>query len=385
MSADRLALNEPAESDEQRLRSTQDATGVRPAATVASSTSAAPEPRPQPSITVVVPVRNEAAFLGRTLEQLVGQDYDPDRFEILVVDGQSTDATKSIAESFAARHPNLTVHDNPRRLSSAARNVGVRHARGDLIVVVDGHCELDGNGYLHDIAEAFARSNADCLGRPQPLDVAEATTLQRAVAAARSNWLGHHPASFIYSGREQFAPAHSVAVAYRREVFERVGLFDERFDACEDVELNHRVDRAGLRCLFTPAITARYAPRSSLRGLFRQMDRYGRGRVRLLRKHPETISLGTIAPAAWLCGLILGPSVALVWTPLGFIYLATIGLYLALVVLATLQVAWRHREWRFLPLAPAVYVTIHSGTGYGILCEIFRGYYADQLPLDSNR
>ena len=109
----------------------------------------------------------------------------------------------------------------------------------------------------------------------------EASALQKAIAAARASWLGHHPDSFVYSSQEQFVPAKSVAVAYRRSVFDMVGLFDESFDTCEDVELNHRIDRAGLRCYFTPKIAIRYSPRLSLRALFLQMARYGRGRVRI--------------------------------------------------------------------------------------------------------
>src|SRR5204862_2547273 len=138
------------------------------------------------------------------------------------------------------------------------RNAAVRAARGEIVVLVDGHCELDGPGYLREVASAFARSGADCLGRPQPLDVSRATALQRAVAAARASRLGHHPDSHIYSDREGFVPPQSVAVAYRREVFERVGYFDESFDACEDVELNHRAARAGLTCYFTPRVAVRY-------------------------------------------------------------------------------------------------------------------------------
>ena len=131
--------------------------------------------------------------------------------------------------------------------------------------------------------------------------------MQRAIAAARASRLGHHPASHIYSDREGFVPPHSVAVAYRRGVFDTVGLFDERFDACEDVEFNHRVARAGLKCWFTPRVQVHYYPRASLVGLFRQMVRYGRGRIRLLRKHPETFSLPGFVPAAFLAGVVLGP------------------------------------------------------------------------------
>src|SRR5262249_16530671 len=147
-------------------------------------------------------------------------------------------------------------------------------------------------------------------GRPQPLEVAGATPVQRAIAAARSSRLGHHPDSFIYSAAERFVPPQSVAVAYRRSVFETVGLFDERFDACEDVEFTPRVARAGLKCFFPPLAKVHYHPRGSLPGLFRQMVRYGRGRVRLLRKHPETFRLPGFLPALFLAGVAAGLALA---------------------------------------------------------------------------
>ena len=98
-----------------------------------------------------------------------------------------------------------------------------------------------------------------------------------------------HAGQFSPRGRaeadgEGFVPPQSVAIAYRREVFDRIGLFDERFDACEDVEFNQRADEAGLTCFFTPRVAVHYHPRSTLSGLFRQMARYGRGRVRLARR-----------------------------------------------------------------------------------------------------
>jgi len=266
--------------------------------------------------------------------------------------------------------PNLKILDNPGRLSSVARNIGIQYARGELIVIVDGHCELTGPGYLREVAEAFERSGADCLGRPQPLDVSGATTLQQAIAAARSCWLGHHPASFIYFSAEQFVPAKSVAVAYRRSVFDIVGLFDESFDACEDVEFNHRIDRAGLCCYFTPNVEVRYHPRSSLLDLFRQMVRYGRGRTRLLRKHPETFSLGGFIPAFWMAGLLSGPFVASVWPVLWMVYLGVIALYLIVVLGVSAAIARNQRTLAFLAWLPLVFLTIHTGSGWGVLNEL---------------
>ncbi|HEX5270013.1 MAG TPA: glycosyltransferase family 2 protein [Gemmataceae bacterium] len=330
-------------------------------------------PAAAPFISVILPVRNEEGCVGRTLGQLLAQDYPPDRFEVLVADGRSTDSTRAVVRTVAARHPNVRLLDNPRRWSSAGRNAAVRAARGDVAVLIDGHCELDNSHYLADLARAFQQSGADCVGRPQPLDVAGASPLRRAIAAARSSPLGHNPASFIYSSDEGFVRPQSVAVAYRREVFDRVGLFDESFDACEDVEFNHRVERAGLVCFFTPRVAVRYHPRGTLAGLFRQMARYGRGRVRLLRKHPETFSAGCFVPAAFLLGLVAGPAAALLSPWLAAAYAGAVGVYLLAVILASLCLTVKTRDARLLPWLPAVFVAIHLGAGAGILLEAVAG------------
>ena len=323
-------------------------------------------------ISVIVPARNEGRFIGRTLGQLVAQDYPKGSFEILVIDGQSTDDTVTVVQELAEKHDCIRWHSNPQRLSSAARNVGIRNARGDVVLIVDGHCEIPDDQMLANLARAFDESGADCLGRPQPLDITGANTLQRAIAAARSSRLGHHPESFIYSSQPQFVPAHSVAVAYRREVFDRVGYFDEHFDAHEDGEFNYRCDRAGLRCYFTPEIAVKYHPRDTLRGLFGQMIRYGRGRVRLFRKHPETISLGTLAPMllmAWLCFWFL---VGALWSKAILVGLSTLLVYVAMLCLVAVIVAARSGEARLLPLLPIAWMTAHGGAALGMFVELTR-------------
>ncbi|MHB1035987.1 MAG: glycosyltransferase family 2 protein [Pirellulales bacterium] len=321
------------------------------------------------AVSVIVPVRNEAKFINRTLAQLITQDYDSRRFEVLVVDGQSTDGTPDLVARVAAQHHNVRLLENPRRLSSAARNIAIREARGDVVVIVDGHCELGSTHYLSNLVDAFERSGADCIGRPQPQDIAGATALQRAIAAARSSRLGHHPDSFIYSSAEGFVPAKSVAVAYRRSVFDEIGPFDETFDACEDVELNHRIDHAGLRCFFTPTVTAHYAPRDTLRGLFRQLVRYGRGRVRLLRKHPETLTIKTLLPGIFVLGGILGLGLACLAPWLAATYLAAIAVYLVVVFGVSLAVAIARRDAPILPWLPLVFFTVHCAAGAGMWLE----------------
>ena len=353
-------------------------------------------------VSVILPVRNESRFIERILEQLVSQNYDRDKFEIIVVDGESTDGTPALVEKFAAAYENVRLLANPKRLSSAARNIAVCEARGDVVLLVDGHCDLPGKQCLRDLADAFQRSGADCLGRPQPQEAwsreqgaesrasssplpAPRSPLQRAIAAARSSRLGHHPDSHIYSSAEGFVPAKSVAVAYRRAVFEKIGGFDEHFDACEDVEFNHRVDRAGLRCFFTPRIAAHYAPRDTLRGLFRQLFRYGRGRVRLGRKHPETLSIKTLLPGVFVLGCILGFAGAmLAWSAwssawLAAAYILALAAYSAIVLAGSFVISCKRIDFLALPWLPVVFVAIHVGAGCGLLWEAVFGRRSREL------
>jgi GT2 family glycosyltransferase len=330
------------------------------------------------SISVIVPVRNEARFIERTLRSLLAQDFPRDRFEVIVADGASTDATVPIVRRLQAEFPNLRLLFNPGRLSSAGRNVAVRHATMDAVVIVDGHCHIPDRNYLKNVSAAFEESGADCLGRPQPLDVPNPTPFQRAVSAARSSGLGHNPGSDIYSDRPKFVAPQSTAVAYRRSVFQRVGLFDESFDACEDVEFNERVHAAGLTCYFTPAVKIVYEPRSNFRGLFYQLSRYGLGRAKLAFKHPHSLTLPALVPPLWAVWVFLGGLLSSVVPYLGRAWCASLLLYAAVLLAA--GVVLGHGQPRGTGRRiPPVFVAIHFGFAWGFWKEVARQLRA-RLP-----
>src|SRR5690349_18227426 len=143
-----------------------------------------------PFVTVIVPVRNEARLLEATLRALLRQRYDPERFEVIVADGQSHDDTVGVVRRLQDEFANLRLLYNPRRLASAARNLGVRHARGEYVLVIDGHCELRRRDYLRQLVAVFEKYGVESVGRPQPLDVSGASRVQRAIALARASRLG---------------------------------------------------------------------------------------------------------------------------------------------------------------------------------------------------
>jgi succinoglycan biosynthesis protein ExoA len=317
-----------------------------------------------PSISVIVPVRNEAASLERTLRVLLAQDFPRDQFEVIVADGASTDATVPVVRRLQGEFSNLKLVYNPGRFSSAGRNTALRHASMDVAVIVDGHCHVPDRHYLKNLAAAFDASGADCLGRPQPLDVPDPTPFQRAVSVARSSRLGHNPGSDIYSDRPKFVAPQSTAVAYTRAVFHRVGLFDEAFDACEDVEFNERVHAAGLTCYFAPSARVVYEPRKGVPALFYQLSRYGLGRARLAFKHPSSLTLPALVPPLWLAWIVVGAVMSLFVPFVGLAWLAGLGLYAAVLVAAGL-VLGRGEPMRVRVRIPAVFAAVHLGFAWG--------------------
>lgn len=323
------------------------------------------------AVSVIVPVRNEASSIESTLRSLLTQDFPRARFDVIVADGGSDDDTVRRVRCLQGEFPNLKLAYNPIRFSSGGRNAGVRLATGDVAVIVDGHCHVPDQNYLTNLMSAFETSQADCLGRPQPLDVPNPTAFQSAVAVARASRLGHNPESDIYSDRAKFVEPQSTAVAYRRDVFHRVGMFDERFDACEDVEFNQRVHDAGLTCYFSPAVKIVYHPRKTLKGLFTQLSRYGAGRARLAKKWPGSLSLPAIVPPCWAAWLVVGAVMAVLSPVVAMVYLSLLGLYASVIVGGS---AWlgRGQSWAVCCRLPGVLLAIHFGFAWGFLRELCR-------------
>lgn len=317
-----------------------------------------------PRLSIVMPVRNEGCFIRRTLQQLQQQDYPPDKVEVIVVDGESDDNTADEAREVAigSRFP-IRVVNNPGRLSSVARNIGVRAATGDWIVIVDGHVYVQNSQLFSSIAEIASRTGAIVLGRPQRLCPPGISPFQAAVAIFRASPLGHSPNSKIFSLEEGWVDPGSVGVMYARQVFERFGYFDETLDAAEDYEFNSRLSAAGVRCYTSPRLEVLYYPRESLVALYRQMKRYGFGQSQIASRDAASratggslLALGVLAIPVVLAAAMLSKTIA--------------SLVVAGTIVYTLVVVWvtgaflrRHPE--SIVVMVAIAVVVHLGVGIG--------------------
>jgi len=319
---------------------------------------------------VIVPVRNEAAYIADVLEQLLEQSLAPSRFEILVVDGLSTDDTRDIVGSYMADHPNILLLDNPAGLSGCARNVGVEQARSPYVLFVDGHCRIESKDMLASVLDAFAEG-ALCVSRPQPLIKDGVSPFQTATAAARTSWLGHHTGSQIYTADDHLCSPLSAGCGYTRELYRELGGIDEDFDAGEDLEFNLRVHQRGIYAHHSRNFEVGYFPRNSALALFRQLYRYGCGRARMARKHPRQFSPLSIALMLLVLWILLMPLVGIFWSPAWRLWAVPTLLYAGGV--ASLSAWLTLRRGVSWPLTVTAFLASHFGGGLGYFSGLFGG------------
>jgi cellulose synthase/poly-beta-1,6-N-acetylglucosamine synthase-like glycosyltransferase len=317
---------------------------------------------PSPFVTVAVPCLDEEEHIEAFLRAIDAQDWPRDRLEILVADGMSLDATREILGRFAESDDRIHLIDNPGRIAAAGLNECIRRARGEVIVRMDVRADYAPD-FIRQCVEALDRSGADNAGGAAR--IAGRTFFERCVAAALRSPLGTGAAKHSAPREDGFVDTVWLG-AFRRAVFERVGLFDPRAVANEDAELDQRIVDSGGRVFISRDIVAHYRPRGSLGALARQYFEHGRGRARMFLKHGK---LRSLRPAMPFLGL-LGEVALLVTTPL-----PVAGLSLAAYALATGAEAVRvggAEGLAAIPVVWAIFPVLHVSHGAGFAAGLVK-------------
>jgi succinoglycan biosynthesis protein ExoA len=327
-----------------------------------------------PTISVVIPCRNERTHIGSCISSLLEQVPVPGGFEVIVAEGMSGDGTREILNELSSTDHRITVVDNPQQTTACGMNRGIREARGRFIAIMGAHNRY-ARDYLHASLEVLQQTGADNVGGSM---ICEAKSeLQQAIAAA------HHSGFAVGGARwhdpHYEGPADTVfGGVYRREVFDRIGLFDETLIRNQDDELNLRLTRAGGKIWQSPKIVSWYSPRKSLSSLFRQYLQYGFWKVKVIRKHRLPASWRHLVPAAFILANIALMITAILTSSMGsqlswrWSLSAWLGL-LALYSAASLGAAFvsaRRRSWRLLPMLPLVFAIFHFAYGFGFLAAL---------------
>jgi succinoglycan biosynthesis protein ExoA len=323
-----------------------------------------------PFVSVVMPVRNEQENIELSLEAVLRQDYPADRMEVIVVDGASEDSTVDLANEIAASvraraRAEVIVMTNPHKTAPVSLNLAIERARGEVIVRVDGHTEIAPD-YISRCLDAFGRTGADNVGGVQR--AVGRTGVGRAIAIATSSRFGAGDARFRYANRESWVDTVYMG-AFRRSIFDKVGLFDEDLVRNQDDEFNLRVRKAGGHVFLDPAIRSTYRPREKVSDLWNQYFGYGLFKVLIIRKHSRISSWRQLVPAAFIVSLLASFVLAAV-TRVAPIAAIVAGPYLVAVL--TLSFWLGRKDPETVILLQAVFPILHFAYGTGFLAGLWR-------------
>ncbi len=315
----------------------------------------------RPFVSIVLPIRNESAFIERGLTSVLRQTYPKDRMEVIIADGMSTDdSRKKILGLAANSEVPISIVDNVKKIAPTGLNRAIERAAGDVIIRVDGHCEIEPD-YVANCVEILGSGRAEGVGGP--IETVGETPRAVAISMAMSSKFGVGGSAFrTVKDREMFTDTVAFP-GYTRKIVDLAGAFNEELVRNQDDEYNFRIRKLGGRILLSPTIRSRYYSRSTFSSLWKQYFQYGYWKVRVLQMHPKQMSLRQFVPFLFVSAVILLAAIAL-FSDIGRALLAAVvGMYLLASIAASIYVAGS-RVWA-VPYLLLSFSILHTSYGLG--------------------
>jgi len=324
-------------------------------------------------VSVIIPCRNEANYIGNCIDSILASDYSTNDLEILVCDGKSEDHTSELVLDYAKNNSSVKLLINEDRTTPFALNLGINNAASNIIMILGAHAEISPD-YISKCVSVLNNSNEiGCVG-----GILENITSGsgNAISLAMSSFFGVGNAFFRTGNKDGYVDTVAFGV-YKKEVFEKVGLFDEELIRNQDDEFNFRVIKAGYKIYLSQEIKARYHVRASFRKLFKQYFQYGYWKVYVNKKHKTLTTIRQLAPLFFvlfcLSGLLV-PFLPEYWI---FGYIIIMGSYLSLSIISALMKTLN-------PIAifqmMFTFLILHLSYGIGYLEGIVNFYLLNKKP-----
>ena len=331
-----------------------------------------------PQVSVVIPCYNEERFIAKALHNLADQ-YDHESYEIVVVDGRSTDRTREEIARFCAERPEIEVVliDNPARNISRSMNLGIDAARGEIIARLDAHA-FASPGYIRRCVDVLKQSDVGVVGLPCLVRPAADTPTAKAIALAVSHPFGIGDAKYrLGQSKSGQQAVDTVAFAcFRKELWREVGGFSEELLTNEDYDFNYRIRLAGKPVVLDcdHAEHSDYFARATLRELFAQYSRYGSWKARMLRRYPRSIKWRHIVAPAFVASIPLLFALGFWLRPAWWLLGLEVGAYLLLAFFVAARLAQKSEGvgLGLLLMLPPTFCTIHLTWGSSFLVGLVR-------------
>lgn len=313
---------------------------------------------------------NEEKALPSLFDNIISQDYPHQNIEVILVDAMSTDNTKKLMIEFAKKDYgfiNVKVLDNPKKIQAAGWNVAIRASEGDIIMRIDSHTFIPSD---------FVRKNVKCIeegeyvsGGPRPSIAEDDTPWKHTLLLAEKSMFGSSIASYRRSHKKKYVKSifHG---AYRKEVFEKAGLFNENLGRTEDNEMHYRILKAGYRICYSPSIISYQHTRNTWIGMIKQ--KYGNGYwVGLtLGICPQCFSIYHFVPFCFVIAILFTSLYALFENSL---FMGTLwGMYVIVDIMMSCIAIHREKKYWYYFLLPVIFLSLHLAYGIGTLAGIVK-------------
>ena len=329
-----------------------------------------------PKVTIIVPTRNEVHFIEKCLNSFMISDYPEHLMEIIIVDGMSEDGTRDIVKEISIRDNRVLLIDNEKKITPIAMNLGVKASTGEYIFFSGAHSEMPSD-YISKCVRHAIESDADNVGGVVKTEPRENSPVGRAIAEVLSHPIGVGGAKFR-TGVIKPTEVDTVPFGcYKREVFDRIGYFNEQLVRNQDIELNLRLKRAGGRIILYPDIEFNYYARSTYGDLWRNSFGNGYWVIAGSRFSNVPFSLRHIVPFLFVSFLLVLGLIS-IWVPFVRIpYLVVITLYISLLLIASLGISLRPGKSALLLPAFIGFIVLHIAYGLGSLKGLLQRMFAN--------
>lgn len=323
-----------------------------------------------PHVSIIVPCRNEEKFIKKCLESIISQDFPWNRMEILVIDGNSNDNTRKIVEEFMLKYDFIKLIINEKKITPVALNIGIENSTGDIIIRMDAHSIYEKN-YISLCVENLIKFNADNIGGLSITLPGKDSLIAKSIAYVLSNPFGVGNSLFRIGVNKPIEVDTVPFGCYKREVFDKIGIFNENLIRNQDIEFNLRLKKAGGKILLHPRILSYYFARSNLKSFFNQNFQNGFWVIYSLKFSKLPFSIRHLIPfffVSFLIILIIGS----LFSNLPFYFLKSLlTIYIILVMFASFQICLKKGLKFFFSLFLS-FIILHISYGLGSIFGIFK-------------
>lgn len=325
-------------------------------------------------ISVIVAVRNEEKYIEKCLLSLINQEFSHKFYQIVVVDGMSTDQTVIIVQKFIRKYPNLIkYYENQKEWQAIGRNIAIQNETdSNLIAYIDGHCIAD-EKWLKTLYNSLQELNITKVGGVGSIHTSpkDESLIGKAIEQIFFSFIGGFGSSYRLIEKKKEVDTVPF-VLYKREALEKVGLYDEGMRYGEDFTLNFKLRQADYKLFVEPKAIVYYYKRNTISSFFKQMHNYGFTKAIVWKKYPSSISAFHYIPSVLIIFLSLLMITSNYITEIKLVSYLLISIYGITIISYSLIYALENKQYRFIELMPVLYIVEHFAYGFGFLKGLFK-------------